>query len=398
MFPVVQLENAFNAYLRSKLDPDEITPASELAKHWLLSFKDEPNPRQAAVEGLVQTNFQLNAKRIYFALALACCVPTADLARIFRAYGRYMRENANELASWMSEVVTEIEGTHPVDVVRAIDLIGDPRHYSLACDLYKVDLESLRIAALASDNLRVFTRTLPADPGKKLIAQMEAIAKFPTKPESVIHRELIKGNIAKENLTYFRLAALYKQLSGEFTNGIEYLRPCDSSKITLLPGDVLNLKKAAYGTHPSICDEHGFADAVKACRDRILDLFFRPRGGMLAVNPANWERVDDIIEAFMDAGITADIIVHRAAQGSFKAPIDLKQAVTKLGLFDKENQRFYQVAYKSFLKGRDTQEVVANCINDKTLLAVYKATGNLAFIEVASDKVRESAMAVDLGL
>lgn len=398
MFPVVQLENAFNAYLRSKLDPDEITPASELAKHWLLSFKDAPNPRQAAVEGLVQTNFQLNTKRIYFALALACCVPTADLAGIFRAYGRYMRDNANELASWVSEVVTEIEGTHPVDVVKAIDLIGEPRHYSLACALYQVDLESVRIAALASDNLRVFTRTLPTDPGKRLIAQMEAIAKFPIKPESVIHGELIKGNIAREHLTYFRLSALYNQLSGEFTNGIEYLRPCDSSQITLFPGDVLNLEKAAYGTHPSICEEPGFADVVKACRGRILDLLFRPRGSMLVVNPANWERVDDMIKSFMDAGITADIIVHRAAQGGFRAPIDLQQALTKLGLFDKENQRFYQVAYKAFLKGRETQEVLANCINDKTLLAVYKATGNRDFIQVANGKVRDSAMASDLGL
>ena len=398
MFPITQLEDAFNDYLRSKLDPDVITPVSELASAWLLNFKGSENPSRAAIADMVQNGYQLNAKRLCFALSLVCCTPTAETGNILRIFKAYLNENATLIGSWVGEFSTDIKQTHPVDVIKAFSCLSDNRLYKLVCAIYQVDMESVRLAALANDDLKVFVNTLPTDPAKKLVAQFEALVKFPIDPESVIYKTLIQSRNDKANLAFFRLDGLRNKLSEEFSSGLSYLRPDGSAPITLLPGGVLSLPSPLGAHHASFHQEPDFQASIQADANNLVELFFRHRGGMLNIHPANWERVDEITRAFLGAGISAEQIVHQAAKMNFGVRVDLQQALTRLGSFDQQNQRFYRVAYQVFLERFDTQEIVASCINDKTLLAVYQVTENREFLQAGNGRVRESAMASDLGL
>jgi len=397
MFPIVQLESAFNSYLRSTLDPDEITPIAELARQWLVSFSEDENPHITAIKSLHSPDRQLNIYRLCFALSLSFCLPTADLDGVVKQYDVFLRANTDLMGSWTTEVASNIEKTHPADVLKGLGNLSDSAQYELSCQIYRVDPVLVRTAALACDNLKLFTDTLPSDGERRTIA-LDAIARFPIDKETLIYKAFIKSKADEIMLMRHRVGALQKQLSEEFTCGVSYLRPYNRSQICLFPGHRLNLERPSCGQLPLVCEESGFKKALEADSGRLIRIFFQPLRGNREIHPANWDHVDTIIRAFMGAGLTAERIVREGCESKVGVPIDLKTALKGHGAFDQQNERYFQVAFKAFIDEHDYQDVLRNCVDDKAFLAAYKATRNPIFIQAGDRFARESAIAIDLGL
>lgn len=396
MLPVLLLEELFHQYCRSEIDSQWVPPAAHLAEQWLLSFAKAPDPYMAALEGLSAYDPQNTEKRFYFAFSLALCEPTANTGKLFNIFVKELSQNASLIGSWVGEVMADIFPLHTVDVLKAFESIPHKRLYTLAYSCYQTYAVNVRLAAVACDNLTVFMNTLPEDPGKLHNAKFEAIAHFPIKPDSAIHQAVICSTKDERELVYFCLEALRKQLATDYRDGITYLRTEGQAKPVLqpqgwLPSPILGEHRAVYH-HPS------FKEALRQDPSRFIKQFFIHKDTRLDVNPANWQHVDEVCKAFMEAGIPAERIIDEGARGKVATRTTLKSALTKLGQITLENQRYYQAAYQAYLAKYDTQTIAANCINPATLLAAYKVTGNRALLQAGGDLVRDSAMASDLGL
>lgn len=395
MLPLLPLEELYRQYCQSQIDAQQIPAAAELAEQWLLSFSGAQDPYMDALHSLGAHDSQNTEKRFYFNFSLALCEPTNNTGKLFSVFVTTLNQNSSLIGSWVGEVMADIFPVYTVNVLKAFESTPK-RFYSLAYSCYQTHAVNVRLAAVACDNLQVFMNTLPDEPGKSHNARFEALAHFPIKPESTVHRAVVGCKKEERELVYFCLEALRKQLAAEYKDGITYLRPTAPSTPVMQPQGWL--ESPVPGTHLPIYQHPIFKEALSHDPSRFIKQFFIHRDSRLDVNPANWQHVDEVCKAFMEAGIPAERIIDEGARGKVATRTTLKSALTKLGQITLENQRYYQAAYQAYLAKYDTQTIALNCINPATLLAAYKVTGNRALLQAGGDLVRDSAIASDLGL
>ncbi|AXH59576.1 hypothetical protein [Pseudomonas amygdali] len=402
MFSISVPDDPYRRYSSPSIEPLALLEAAPAAYQWLLGFAGEPDTPEAALESLRNEDIgnEKAEEHLNFALSLALCSPCPGTGQLFQAYEVWLGNNSKAIARLVLKMAKHLAPVHQVDTLTAFGSLLARQHFQPAFSIYSTDRFDLIFAAIARDDLAVVLNALPEDFTAARREMFNALAIFPADPSSRIHQAFINSQAYEHEMTLYRLEALRSQLSfSTFSYGPLYLRLPSASLCALSPGVGLTLKVApedrAYAVHLT----SAFKETIDHDPDFLVQRFFRHQGNMLSVNSVNWCYVDEVINAFLDAGITPEKLLEEVVNRNEKRPLGcLSSVLSTLVEITPDNQRFYQVAFRAFFAQQGIGKVVSSCLDDRTLLAVYHATGEPAYLQAGNHQVRDAAMASDLGL
>lgn len=402
MFSASAPDDRYNLHSLLSAEPLSLLEATPAAYQWLLDFASAPDSPQAALQSLRGGNMSNEdaEDRLNFTLSLALCSPCSSTGQLFKAYEAWLRNNSEPIAKLVRNMAKHLAPVHQVDTLTAFGSLQDRQHFFPAFSIYSTDRYDLISAAIARDDLAVILNTVPEDLTDARREMQHSLSSFPVDPSSRIHQAFINSKTDEHELTRHRLEALRWQLSfSTFSYGPFYLRLPSASMNALSPSVGLTLKRAtadrAYAVHLT----PAFKEAIAHNPDCLVRHFFLYQGNMLSVHPVNWGYVDEVTNAFLDAGVAPEKLLEKVVNRNERRPLGcLKSVLSALVEINYDNQRFYQVAFRAFFAQHGIDKVASSCSDEKTLLAVYHATGNPAYLQAGNHRVRDAAMAGDLGL
>ncbi|MBD8615435.1 MULTISPECIES: hypothetical protein [Pseudomonas] len=398
MFPIFELESQFQDHSMGELDPESLFDLGKLCQQWLLSFADQENPAQVAAQQINSTKEDEISHRIVFALAASLCAPGKDAAQVIQSYKGYVNDNSWLLRKWVAAMTETIHPHHPVDILVTFDALESTDLYETARSAYGISMQDVRWDAAAWDNLKIFEGTLPQTGADDSV--FNAMAMFTVDPESAIHRRFVCTEEDEKKLFTARLNRMRTQLIFGYNNGYASMRQYGEKRPTLV-SEMVNL-----GGTPSMDDtiplhkEPGFTQALLRDADNSIELFFQNQKEKLYINTESWKYVDEITQAFLDAGLNPEKMMFHGPwkEGDAFQWRPLDKALSHFGQMDMNNQRFYSHLFKAYLATFEIDDIIDNCTGPESLAAVYQVTGNKAFLQAGDSKVRELIMGSDLGL
>lgn len=400
MYAIPALDDFFDNLQAGRWDGDAFPLAAESAERWLLGFASKRDPEKAALAKLSGLSPEKKDIRMILALALALCTPTHHTGPILQAFNRYISKNDAILSRKISEVAHNAQPGHKVDVLEAFRSLLDSSLHGLAGMLYRVPIENILEYAILWDDVDVIKKTLQPERDFDNLSVHRVLAKFPPRPESKVHQAFITSEQAEKDLFLYRMSAVRQQLEFEYTNGISRLWLPESERKVLMPNHRAWLDDHSPSDLMAFPPPHrsdGFAQAVQQDAQRLIRETFRNEQYVPNAKPEHWPLVDDLAQAFLQAGVTPEQLVSYGPCGQ-KDLVSLHQAIDTLASMDNDKVRFNQVMYRAYLEGYEPKEIIATATSPEQLLGVYRITGDKAYLQAGNDKVRESAMGSDLGL
>lgn len=397
MFNILEVDAFYHEFMQAQGEPECVYGVAKLCEQWLLGFAGQESPHEAARLALGSSNGD-SGRRLMFALSAALCAPSEATGKIIEAYQGYIDENYWQVQQWTGRLCDKIQPHHPVDILVAIDSLASTDLYETTRSLYDVSMTDIRWDACAWDNLKVFQGTLPKTGNEMAI--FRALAMFTVDTTAAIHQAFVKTEEDEINLFRYRLERIRTQLGTVYNNGYASSREFGEKRPTLCSEMICLIGKPAMSDTVPIHKERGFSDSLKRDLEHCIQQFFENRGEGLYIATENWTYVDEITQAFLDAGVSPEMILAHGAwktdTGAHNRP--LGSALNHFGQMDANNQRFYACLFKAYLAKFEVSEIIRDCNSPEALAAVYQVTGDKAFLQAGGDKVREKVMGADLGL
>ena len=400
MFGIPELDTFYRRLKDERRDCGDFLEAAALAEQWLLGFSNNKFPVASAKRKIASLGGGKDGEELMFSLGMALCIPSDHTGAIINSFYPFLKDNTFDTANYVRQLATHADGEIEVDVLRAISLVNDRRLCDLTCKLYGSTVDDIRLHAVAWDDLEAFNLTLSDHEPSARYQAAYALARFPVAPETQIHRHLSFLETFKLDFPYYRSGVLRSQLEGEYSSGVDFVRFEGARRATLRPDGRDDLERAKPGQFKGLHEEPGFALQLADNMEEIAHEFFEVKRDECRINPESWRHVDEITRAFMTAGADANTLIALGPcdEEDLGTPPSLNEALSALGELSIDWQRFYQEMYRAYLSGFDPAEVVASCENDETLAAVYRVTGNKAYLQAGNSSVRSMAISADLGL
>ena len=400
MFPLFELESSYQDFMSGDLEPECIHDMGILCQQWLREFADDDQPERLAVQQLNngKANTDDVTHRLVFAIAASLCVSGAEAGQVIQAYEEFINKNSWLLSGWVTRLTESIHPHHPVDVLATFDALPNPDMYESARNAYGISMTDVRWDACSWDYLKVFEGTLPRTGYEQ--ALFRSLAFFPVDTASAIHQKFVQTQDDEKNLFHYRLQRIRTQLGTGYNNGYESTRQYGEKRATLSSEMLTSKERPSMADTIPMHKEPGFAQSLHNDLERNIEHFFENLGEKLYIAPGNWQYVDEITQAFLDAGVSAQMILchgpWKTEDGAHYHPLD--SALTHFSKLSQNNQRFYACLYKAYVAKFEPREIIQNCTSPEALAAVYRLTGDKVFLQAGNSQVRDIAMGVDLGL
>ncbi|AYG48218.1 hypothetical protein DV532_28535 (plasmid) [Pseudomonas sp. Leaf58] len=413
MFPFMQIES----FYRSKVDglwlDDEYPAVAGLCQEWLASLipKSMGNlkvgdlkPAGHAMKAMKwQESDYPNSDRLHFALAMALSIPGKNTDALFAAYYDTLDQQSFEIGAHMEDINGKIQDHPKIDVYQAFSLLSGREYYSVARRIYMTELEHVRLQAVARDDVGVFKWTLPEETERASVVAYTAMLEFPVDPESAIYKGVVTDEVAEK--------ALFRRQVSKLRHIATAMNDADTSEVygfqRPLPAEIPVLEPFKENAFPRATAEtfmhaHRKPDfAQKVMRDafQVTGCFFDLMQNNL-VGYCNAGYVQEVTQAFIDAGLSPSYLMSTGVCGDLEgdSPVTLKRALSHLANMGPRNWTFYGYLYQEFLKPYTTEEIIANCDDDRAIEALSQITGDRAYIENASGAALASICERDLGL
>lgn len=397
MFSHPLLENLFNEYEPQTFCPEVLPEAAKLAEEWLMGFIDQKMPHKAALDDLVALGDIENDVRLRFAFSLAFCGPGENTGRIIEAFAEYLEKESRRIGIWIGELTKDPEPHLQVDVLKAFNGLPNGSFYKIARGIYNVREKDVSLAAIATDNLKVFRCAMSDDTQSQREEALKLMAWFPCDMSRLIYKDYILGSGDQFNLVLFRIGNLYAQMLREYTDGIEF-QFWDQACPALIPKIGLQLLVPALNQYPAVHKTREFTKALSSDSTPVVRALFLFRQDNILMKPEHLKYFAEVTEAFIASGVSPEQIIAQGVLGKNDKTTTLFSALDMLGVMTQRHQQFYAHAYTLYLAQYSVEQILNACPNNKSLLAVYNITGNPAYLQEGDEKVRDLAMASDLGL
>lgn len=392
------LEKLFNEYQSQTFCPDVIPDSAKLAEEWLMGFVGEDHPEKAAFESLASLGDIENESRLRFFFSLAFCVPSTNTSTIIKAFAGYLRPESWRIGAWIDKQTKDLGPHFKIDVLRAFEDLPKIKFHDIACDIYKVTQKEVCLAAIATDNLKVFRSAMPAYSNDATEEALKYIAKFPLDKSRVIYKDYVLRYMDEYNLVLSKVNRLYEQMLNDFIDGIDF-QYWDQSSPALIPKLGLQLKAPDLGQYPAVHKTPEFSKALNEDPTPLVLAFFMFRQNSMLIKSENHKFIAELTAEFRAAGVSPEQIITQGVLGKTRdTTTSLFSALDMLGCMTQEHQLFYKSVYLPYLNEFSFDQIAKACPNDKSLFAVYNITGNKAFLQAGNDQVRSLAMGSDLGL
>jgi len=400
MFGIPELDTFYRRLKDECRDCGDFLEAATLAEQWLLGFSTSKFPVASAKRKISGLGGGKDGEELMFALGMALCIPSDHTGAIINSFYPFLKDNTFDTARYVQQLSTRGSDEIEVDVLRAVSMVNDRRMCDLTCRLYGSTVDDVRLHAVAWDDLEAFNLTLSDHEPSARYQAAYALARFPAAPESKIHQHLSRLETFKLDFPYYRSGVLRSQLEGEYSSGVDFVRFEGAQRATLQPDGGDEPERAKPGQFRGFHEEPDFALQLAENMEEIVHEFFEVKREECRIKPESWCQVDEITRAFMAAGADANALIALGPcdQEELGTPPSLNEALRALGELSVDWQRFYQEMYRAYLRGFDPAEVVASCENDETLAAVYRVTGDKAYLQAGNESVRSIAISADLGL
>jgi len=213
----------------------------------------------------------------------------------------------------------------------------------------------------------------------------------------LIYKDCILRSADQFNLVLFRTGNLYAQMLREYTDGIEF-QFWDQASPSLIPKIGLQLQVPDIDQYPAVHKTPEFTKALNADSTTLVRALFLFRQDNILMKDENNKYFAEVTAAFMASGVSPEQIIAQGVLGKNEKTTTLFSALDMLGVMTQRHQHFYAHAYTAYLAQHSVEQILNACPHNKALLAVYSITGNRAFLQEGDEKVRDLAMAADLGL
>lgn len=397
MFAHAFLENLFNEYQSQTFCPDVLPEAARLAQEWLMGFVGQAMPHKAALDDLVALGDIENDVRLRFAFSLAFCAPGENTGTMIEAFAQYLAAESRMIGVWIGELTKDLEPNRQVDVLKAFEALPDGSFHKITRQIYDVGEKDLCLAAIATDNLKVFKQAMPDDTDSQRKEALKLIAWFPADKSRLIYQDYVLRAGDQFDLVLFRVGFVYDHMLREYTDGIEF-QFWDQACPALIPKKGLQLQPPELDQYPAVHKTPEFTQALKADSTPLVRAVFLFRQDNILMKPENIKYFAEVTAAFIAAGISPEQIIAQGALGKNEKTTTLFSVLDMLGVMTQRHQQFYSHAYTAYLAQHSVEQILKACPDNKALLAVYNITGNRAFLQEGDPKVRDLAMASDLGL
>ncbi|MBD8615424.1 MULTISPECIES: hypothetical protein [Pseudomonas] len=400
MFPSLEIEAFYRSQKEGYFLKDEFVDVARLCEEWLMSFDDkEPALQALSILSLGESDYD-NRDRMRFAVSMALCIPSQTTGVLVPRYQGYMDENSFDLGSIISGINASLPEEGKVDVLQAFAALPGREFYQTARQAYMVELSTVRLHAVAHDNLDVFRNTLPGDDPKKDVSiALNTLTQFPEQKDSEIHRALIHDEQSEKDLFFYRMTNLRQLFVGVYKDEIGWLRPSAEEVITLQPYHDSSLQRATFADIPHAYEDPLFSQRVNSDKYRLVEKFFSLTA-MHVTQTLDFEGFHAASRAFLNAGVESHYIISHALVSSDESSplIDLKQALSTLGSLSAMNQELYAVIYQDYLSHFSAESIAAHCESDESLAAVFKITRNKAYLMASRGSAIDKCLGSDLGL
>lgn len=401
MFPSHEIESFYRSYKDGYFLKDEFHDVASLCEDWLLGFDDKEPVKQALGILALQSSDYKNDDRLHFAMSMALCIPSETTGKLIPQYKDYIEEESFTISSIITHFDTHLEDSKKVDVLRSFTALPDWKCYQTTRLAYRVGLTEVRIAAAAADNLLVFNNTLIGeDPKRVANLAMQALASFPEKLDSAIHKALIHDEQGEKDLFLQRFKKLRQQYLGEYSEEWGWLRPTPGDDTVLHPDGNTTLVIATLLDIPPAHLDPQLTLRLEADKQRLVESFFYVQSSYLEEHNKDIQGFLESAKALMAAGVSGSYIIDHAvvakAQGS--APATLMEALESFGRMNAINQAIFAPVYTDYLGQFTDREIIAQCGSDSALAAVYGLTRNKAFLLESRGSAIDKCLSSDLGL
>lgn len=335
-------------------------------------------------------------KLVAFMLATAMSAPTPNLPRIFSAYMLFINDMKYQLKGTF-----EVYGKNKIGDMRSLIRLANQDHLKRMLLICCVSTAGALIDSIANDDMAAYNRAWDAythtDEWKEKFGML---ALFPVEPDSSVHKALIVTDQDKKDLFLARIFALRHDVENFFCNGINYSRNPDPSRSTLFPNYENSWPICAPDHEQPFYTQPGFAQGIQKDTLRCIQGFFAPKKVLDIRAHDGWDHIDRITQAFLDAGVSAQhLLTYGLCRENMGAPlVSLQHAIGRMGMLNKEDLRFYRVAFLALFRDFDTKTLLGHCATDESKRALYEVTRDKDVLRLAGDRAREGALASDLGL
>lgn len=399
---------------KGPIDRDLFAAAAQKIEICLMSFIDEDDPvvdllyavfQDSEDQGL-ETFFGYpvssgderdeHKKLVTFMLATAMSAPTQNLPRIFSAYMLFINDMKYQLKDTFAAY-----GTNKLGDMRSLIRLANPDHLKRLLQLCCVSTASALIDAISNDDMESYSRVWAVyTHTDEWQEKFGMLALFPVQPDTTVHKALIVTEQDQKDLFLARILALRLNVENAFWNGISHLRNPDPNTNTLFPNYQDAWPLCAPDHEELFYTQPGFAQGIQQDTLRCIQGFFTPKKVLNIRAHDGWDHIDRITQAFLDAGVSAQhLLTYGLCRENMGAPlVSLQYAIGRMGMLNKEDLRFYRVAFQALLSDFDTKTLLGHCATDESKRALYEVTRDKDVLRLAGDRARDGALASDLGL
>lgn len=411
---ILDLYHQTCASQKGPIDRDLFAAAAQKIEICLMSFVDEDDSvvdllhevfRNSEDQGLekffgypVRNGYERDEHKnlVAFMLATAMSAPTQNLPRIFSAYMPFINDMKYKLKDTF-----RVYGRNKLGDMRSLIRLSNPDHLKRMLQICCVSNTGALMDAIANDDMMAYSRAWDVythtDEWKEKFGMLSL---FPVEPYTAVHKALIVTDQDKKDLFLARVFGLRHDVEDFFRNGINYSRNPDPSISTLFPNYENAWPICTPDHEQPFYAQKGFALGVQQDTLRCIQAFFAPKKVLDIRAHDGWDHIDRITQAFLDAGVSAQhILTYGLCREKQGAPlVSMQHAIGRLGMLNKEDLRFYRVAFQALLRDFDTKTLLSYCATDESRQALYAVTLDKDILIRAGDRVRDGAFASDLGL
>lgn len=411
---ILDLYHQTCASQKGPIDRDIFAAAAQKIEICLMSFIDEEDPLEDLLHEVFQDSEDKGLENFFgypvrigyerdelkklvaFMLATTMSVPNQNLPKIFSAYMLFINDMKYQLKDTF-----RVYGRNKLGNMRSLIRLANTDHLKQMLQICCVSTAGALIDAIANDDMEAYKRAWGAythtDEWKE---KFGTLASFPVEPDTAVHKALIVTDEDKKDLFLARIFALRHDVENFFCNGINNYRNPDPSTSTLFPNYENSWPICAPDHEQLFYAQQGFALGIQQDTLRCIQGFFAPKKVLEIRAHDGWDHIDRITQAFLDAGVSAQhILTYGLCREKQGAPlVSMQHAIGRLGMLNKEDLRFYRVAFQALFRDFDTKTLLSYCATDESRQALYAVTLDKDILSLAGDRVRDGAFASDLGL
>lgn len=384
---------------QNAFDPALFPAAAAESDRFLVGVLKSNDPVQSAMDRMLMGHMrggeaERQCKRtLIFMLASTFTAPTENTKEIVDVFDDFIDDNKFEIQASL-----KVFADHHMGDMRNLIKQLKPRQVLGTVTFCEVSIAAMTYDCIAHDDLEAYLAVLRAHGRKDQWSLRYAdLANFPLAPESSIHQAC--SPIPKD-LFVERMKNLRRDVVTPAEHRSFHRRFAPDSAPKLRPGGQGLQSQIEADLGPQLYLTDYFAESVQQDMFVCTRLFFKLDEFLYVDAADGWSHIDAVTQAFLRAGVTPQYLMTHGVIGEDEEtpPVTLEQALTHLGELSPENVRFYSVAYRAYLKDFDHTAVLNNCTTDGARMAMYTLTRDTAFLQRASNRAKDNALASDLGL